>query len=434
MPPLLQHWTCTTHDRPWQPSPAKPDPAPEGHPLALTGERDQTWEGAGGCFNELGWLALSELPAPRRDQILRALFHPEDGCHFNLCRVPVGASDYAASWYSLNQTAGDLAMEQFSIERDRACLIPYVRAARELQPDLTLFASPWSPPAWMKLPPVYNHGRLIRSPEILDAYALYFVRFVQAWNAEGVPVHQVHPQNEPAADQKFPSCLWSGAELRDFIRDHLGPAFRVHDVPAEIWLGTINSADYDEFVAPTLFDDEARAFVAGVGFQWDGKAAVQRTHEAFPALRLMQTENECGDGGNSWSYAHYVFGLVRHYITNGAAAYAYWNMILPPGGRSTWGWAQNAMITADPATGTFRCNPDYYVMKHLARTLRPGAVRLGLSGPWAPHAVAFEDTAGHTAVLLENPFPTPRRLAWHGPGEPWSIPLPPRSFHSLLIS
>lgn len=194
-----------------------------------------------------------------------------------------------------------------------------------------------SPPAWMKRPRVYNSGMLRWEPEILDAYALYLLRFVQAYQAEGLPVHQLHVQNEPNSEQKFPSCVWTGERMRDFIRDYLGPHFREDCVACEIWAGTIERPDYDAWAHTILLDPRARSFVSGVGYQWAGKGAVQRTHQSWPALRLLQTECECGDGTNTWDYAHYVFTLLHHYLSNGANGFVYWNMVLPPGGRSTWG-------------------------------------------------------------------------------------------------
>jgi len=316
----------------------------------------QKWMGLGGCFNELGWHALLTLSKAARHRVIQALFD-ERGCRFNLGRVPIGASDYAASWYSLNENEGDFGMRRFSIARDRQSLIPYIREALRVQKSLVLFASPWSPPAWMKNPPVYNYGTLVWTKQNLDAYALYFVKFVQAYRREGIKIHQVHVQNEPVADQRFPSCRWTGEQLRDFIRDHLGPAFRKHRIDCEIWLGTLNAADYNGYVHTVLSDRRANRYITGVGLQWDGKGALQRTWMSWPEKKLLQTENECGDGENTWTYAGYVFELMHHYITNGVNGYVYWNMVLPPDGCSTWGWRQNAMITVDPWAGHF--TPDF---------------------------------------------------------------------------
>jgi glucosylceramidase len=219
----------------------------------------------------------------------------------------------------------------------------------------------------MKRPRAYNYGTFVMAPKYLRAYARYCRKFVEAYAREGLAIGQFHPQNEPLADQKFPSCRWTGGQMATFIGDYLGPEFRRAGLATEIWLGTLNTDDFDGWPRTVLRHPTARRYVKGVGLQWAGKGMVQRLAEAYPALPLMQTENECGDGQNSWPYAEYVFGLLRHYLTNGVSAYVYWNMILAPGGRSTWGWPQNAMITVDPATGRVTLNPEFYVMKHLTR-------------------------------------------------------------------
>ncbi|GIP59694.1 glycoside hydrolase family 30 protein [Paenibacillus sp. FSL W8-0186] len=409
--------------------------------LQVTEEQYQTVDGFGGCFNELGYFALQHISDEERKEVMKKLFDPDGECRFSICRLPMGASDYAAEWYSLNETDGDYAMEHFSIERDKQVLIPYIKEALRWNPNLTLFASPWSPPTWMKHPKAYNYGTLRWEPDVLQAYALYFVKFVQAYAEEGITIHQVYVQNEPVADQKFPSCVWTGEQLRDFIRDYLGPAFREHGLTTEIWLGTINgpdpyrqeNTDYDVYANVVLSDPEARQYISGVGYQWAGKYALQRTVESYPELRYMQTENECGDGKNSWEYAHYVFNLYKHYYTNGVNSYIYWNMVLEPGGRSTWGWTQNAMITADPDTKRVVYNPEYYVMRHFSYFIQPGAVRLGIRGTSAGNALAFQNPDGGRIVIVANPFKEPRTLSLQVGSESISCELPALSFHTFNI-
>ncbi|RMD79291.1 MAG: glycosyl hydrolase [Lentisphaerae bacterium] len=402
--------------------------------LTVTGHEDQTWEGWGACFNELGWIALNKLPEEKREAILREFFHPQEGCRFNFCRLPIGASDYAAQWYSHNEHAGDYAMEQFSVERDEKYLIPYIRAAKRYFPGLKLFASPWSPPTWMKFPPVYNYGRLIQTEENLRAYALYLVKFLQAYACRGLPIAQLHVQNEPVADQKFPSCVWTGEEMRDFIRDYLAPAFKEAGVDTGIWLGTLNTDDYDGFVHTVLSDERACASVAGIGLQWAGKGMVQRVRLAWPQKPVIQTENECGNGTNTWAYAHYVYRLFWHYITNGVVAYTYWNMVLEPGGESTWGWKQNSLVTVDPQNGEVHWNPEFFVMKHFSHFVERGARRLAVSNNFAANSVAFRNPDGQVVVVLENPFRRRFRVGIEAEGrERVVVELPEFGFATLVL-
>lgn len=428
---MMYEWMASRPGATWQ---KQPTPPRGSAACTLSGSSGpaQRWKGFGGCFNELGWKALQRLDAATRDHVLRDLFATDGGCGFNYCRLPIGANDYAESWYSHHEQPGDFDLRHFSVARDEQGLIPYLEAARRYQPGLFLFASPWSPPAWMKQPPVYNHGVLIWTPEYLTAYARYFVRFVQEYARRGIRIDAVHVQNEPNSDQKFPSCVWTGEKMRDFIRDYLGPMFQREQLDCQIWVGTLERAEVRSWAHLILSDERARPFVAGVGYQWAGKGAVQRTRMAWPEVPLIQTESECGDGQNSWEYAHYVFHLIHHYLTQGVEAYAYWNMVLPAGGESTWGWKQNAMISVDMERGTCTWNPEFYVMKHVAACVPPGSQMLRLAGRWSGHALAFRRVDGRDVYLLHNPYDTTVEVALGGRAGSHRFALAPQSFHTIV--
>lgn len=427
-------WTCTTPEAQWQGREARAGHTGGGESLRLLPGKGPLWTGFGGCFNEMGQDCLRALPETVRQEILRTLFDPQgDSCRFDYCRVPIGANDYALDWYSLADTPDDLAMDHFSIERDRGCLIPFIRSAQALQPALRLFASPWSPPAWMKHPRAYNHGTLVDTEANLRAYALYLLKFVQAYQAEGIPVEAVHVQNEPHSDQKFPSCVWTGEQMGRFIRDHLGPLFETEGHPAQIWAGTVERDTYDAFILPILADAATRRHVAGLGFQWAGKAAVQRTRDAWPDLPLIQTENECAAGENTWADASHTFALMRHYIRNGASAYVYWNMVLPPGGMSTWGWHQNALVTVDKATKAVTYNPEFHVMRHLSRYVTAGARAVETAGEWAANTIAFRQPDGSLVLAVHNPLGHDRHFESCAAAGGISATLPPHSFNTFVI-
>ena len=433
-------WTSSNQTATWQTR--TPETLAKGTPdLTVTGEQHQCIKGFGGCFNEQGWTALQALDDDTRAEVLQQLFDTENGCAFSLCRVPIGANDYAHEWYSLSEVEDDYGMEHFSIDRDRQCLIPYIKEAQKINSAITLFASPWSPPVWMKSPKAYNYGRLKNDAAVLEAYALYFQKFVEAYAAEGITVEQVHVQNEPGSNQKFPSCVMPAEQMRDFIRDHLGPRFERENVNCEIWAGTLEKGmlhgwDMDEAnsyprqVHTILKDAEARRYIAGIGFQWDGKGLVQRTRAAWPDVPLMQTENECGDGQNTWAYALYVFDLMWHYFSNGVCAYTYWNMVLPEEGESTWGWKQNSMINVSRQNQPVY-NPEFYVMKHFAHYVRPGARRLGIEGMWAALALAFRNKDGSTVVTVSNPYCQTEPMTLTVDAQPHRFDLPPRSINTI---
>jgi glucosylceramidase len=360
----------------------------------------QEMDGFGGCFNELGWEALRGLPEGARVKVLRELFGDE-GCGFTLGRMPIGASDYAKEWYSLDDTPGDLGLKHFSIERDRGCLLEYVKAAMRVRPELGVWLSAWSPPAWMKTNGEYAGGELKGDPAVRAAYANYLAKAVQAYEGEGLHVFACMVQNEPDVSTTFPTCTWSGEQVRDFIREDMGPAFRRKKVDAGIWLGTIADGDVKDYAAPVLSDPGAAAFVKGVAYQWGGKEAIAETHRRYPRMKLMQSETECGDGTNDFAYAEETFGLLRTYLNGGASSYFIWNMVLPPGGESTWGWAQNAAITVDAKTGAVTYHPEFYLMKEVSHFVRPGSHLVTSSGAWEER-LAFVGADGEAIVVVGN--------------------------------
>lgn len=424
---------CTSDGDPWRE--VEPScPCPIQREARLIGYGTRKWEGFGGAFNELGAIALSKLDARTQEAVLTALFS-DAGCALDWGRVPLGASDYAADWYSGNENEGDLSGERFSIERDRRWLIPYLRAARIHRPGLLLSASPWSPPTWMKTPATYNYGRLRSEPELQAAYALYLRQFAEAYRVEGLPFAQLHVQNEPNSDQKFPSCVWSGAQMRDFIGQYLGPLFSEAGLATELWLGTIEKDDHEAWAATVLTDPLARSYLSGVGYQWAGRGSVRKTAESWPDLRLFQTENECGDGENSFAHAMHVFELIRDFVGSGVVAYFYWNMVLERGGVSTWGWRQNSLVSVLPDGTGVVFNPEYYLLRHFSAFVRPGARIGALSGDFAWSALWFSNPTGERVIVAQNKMREPCAVLLEDEeGEVGSVQLPPQSITTLILT
>lgn len=416
--------------------------------LIVTDRKDQTIDGFGGCFNELGWIALNKIDKNQKNEVVKNLFDQKEGARFNFCRLPIGASDYAAEWYSHNENEDDFEMKHFSIDRDSKYLLPYIKSAMRYKSDLKLFASPWSPPTWMKSPRVYNGGRLIMEKEYLDAYALYFVKFIQAYKEEEIPIDQIHIQNEPFAAQNFPSCLWSGEAFRVFIGEYLGPLFEKEGINTDIWLGTLNGPEqmkflpngqiiidlFDEYVDHVMFDEKARKYISGIGYQWAGREVIQRTRESYPNIKLIQTENECGDGNNTWEYARYMFNLMRHYLRNGVSSYTYWNMVLETGGHSTWGWKQNALVSVDAASHKVTYNPEFYVMKHFSSFVEQGAKRIEVEGTWSGSAVAFENPNQEIVIVVANNINYDREIQLIIKNKSISLNLKGYSFNTVTIN
>ncbi|WP_309399753.1 glycoside hydrolase family 30 protein [Cerasicoccus maritimus] len=429
----------------WEANRVKEVPAKKSLQLNVSKQSAHPVLGFGGCFNELGARGLFALSEEKKNEALQAIFG-DDGCRFSFCRVPIGASDYSIEWYSHNDTFGDYEMKHFSIAHDYRFLIPYIREALSIRPDLKLFASPWSPPIWLKEKCRYNGSRLRQESRVFEALAEYFLRFVTAYRQEGIEINQVHVQNEPRSSQNFPSCIWTGIEMRNFIRDYLGPRFEAARETCEIWAGTIEKGillgwapedfknqTYHEWAHVILSDPHARKYIHGIGYQWCGKGALQQTRANWPEVPIIQTENECGDGKNTWDYAFYTFDLMWHYFANFASAYVYWNMLLPPGGESTWGWPQNTLITIDEKRDVIIYNPEYWIMKHVSHFVEPGATVYSLTGDGAALSLLFKNSNGQWVFILSNPLYERVEISLALDNDLKGLCFPPRSISTLVI-
>jgi glucosylceramidase len=383
----------------------------------------QTIDGFGACFNELGWTSLNSLSSTDRNSVMKELFAPGVGGNFTICRMPVGANDFACDWYSYNETDGDFEMKNFSIANDLQTLVPFIRDAKKYNPDLKIWASPWSPPSWLKWNKHYACSRtwpsmdirfqngldtlkqghegtnlFIQKDEYFKAYALYFSKFINAYRAQGINIFAVMPQNEFNSCQLFPACTWTAAGLAKFIGSYLGPAMEKDKV--EIMFGTMERPNV-AFVDTVINDPLAGKYIKGIGFQWAGKDAIAAAHKKYPEMRLYQSEQECGDGKNDWGYCCYAWSLMKHYISNGANAYMYWNLSLDKDGYSRWGWRQNSLVSVDILKKTFEYNFEYYLLKHVSHFVLPGAKLLETTGAFTD-IMAFVNPDKSIVIVARN--------------------------------
>ncbi|MFA9391134.1 MAG: glycoside hydrolase family 30 beta sandwich domain-containing protein [Prolixibacteraceae bacterium] len=447
----------TTKQEPWQISHhVKFNPSDEGASVVIDRTKtDQTIEGFGGCFNELGWVALSKLSDVDRENIMSELFSPQLGANFTICRMPVAANDFSLDWYSYNEVEDDFAMENFSIENDKTTLIPYINAAKQYAPELKIWASPWSPPSWMKynehyacatawdgLDPKYHNGlafdnqgkegsnMFIQEEAYFESYALYFSKFIEAYRENDINISMIMPQNEFNSCQIFPSCTWTSAGLSEFIGLHLGPAMEKQNV--EIMFGTMERPT-EALVDSVINDSEAGKYINGVGFQWAGKEAIPGIHKRYPNLKLYQTEQECGDGKNDWEHCLHSWDLMKHYISNGASSYLYWNIALEEGGISRWGWSQNSLITVNGEEGSFRYNHEYYLLKHVSHFVQPGAKVLKTEGEFT-NLLVFENPDKSLIIVIQNEEDENRSITFNIDGKDVRFLLKADSFNTISIN
>ncbi len=412
-------------------------PAVEVRPSQLF----QTLLGFGGAFTEAAavtWLGLS--PA-RREELLKAYFDDRSGHSYSLCRVPMGSCDFALGNHAHVETPGDCDLASFSIARDRQALIPFIQAAQQMAGEpLKLLASPWSPPAWMKSNGQMNHGGRLK-PECRRAWARCFVRFIEAYAAEGIPIWGVSVQNEPMAAQRWDSCLYTSEEERDFVRDFLGPELEAAGFAhVNILIWDHNRDLMIERAKVVYADAEAARFVWGIGFHWYGENHfdhVQQAHEAWPDKHLLFTEG-CQEGGphlDSWELGErYVHAMIND-LNRWTEGWIDWNLVLDhAGGPNHAGNYCSAPILVNPANDALLRQSSYFYIGHFARFVKVGARRLQCATTFGDlEAAAFGNPDGSLAIVVMNR--SERGIRFRLDIEPGAIAeasLPPRSIATYL--
>ena len=381
----------------------------------------QTWEGFGGAFNEMGWNVLSMLSQEDRDTAINLLYGA-DGARFVFGRIPIGASDYAMDRYTDDEVASgtDDQLANFSIARDMEKLIPYVKAAQAVKPSIRLWASPWTPPTWMKQGPFsagnmmspFDGGTMKTDAATMEAFAQYLIAFVQAYALQGINIEAIAAQNEPNYTGTYPTCGWSPAPYTTFIGQHLGPAVASAGLTTKIMLGTVNGGGSDRsIVASVMGDATARGYIKVLGYQWGMQSDVAGAkHYDLP---VWQTEHRCGNypwatpfdasmAPNDQAYAVESWGLIRDWIRAGVTAYSAWNMVLDTVGvgiDSTRVWPQDALLVVDTSARKLIVTPAYYVFRHLSQFVAPGAKVLATSGG---DALAFKNPDGSLVAVMHN--------------------------------
>lgn len=390
-----------------------------------TGERcGREIFGFGGCFNEIGMKAVFSLAQEKQKEIFDELFS-EDGLGFCYNRISIGANDFAEDWYSYNDTRYDYDMKNFSIERDRAFIIPAIKEAQKRCPDMEFFASPWSPPTWMKYPQACNYGRLVQTEQNLHSYAVYLRKFVEEYGKEGIKISHLYPQNEFLCDHKFPSCQYSAEEMENFMAN-----FLIDEIGSlcELWLGTnCWRENYTKIYNTILQNEKIRKAVKGGGFQWSATDEIALFLEDYPDKNAVQTECECGDGKNTLAHAMHVFELYRRSFKGGANANVYWNMVLEEGGLSTWGWRQNSLFTIKD--GEYNKTLEYYMVKHFSHFVKKGAYMLKTEGAHSSCSAAFKNPDGSVALVTVNPYKHEKVITVEGK----NLCLKPYSFNTIVF-
>jgi glucosylceramidase len=394
--------------------------------------------GIGGAFNEIGGDAFVKLSAEKQKELAEALFNPETGSGLTLCRTAIGASDFGLSEYSYSEVADDYEMKHFSIDRDVPTVIAFINAAQAENEDLSIFASPWSPPAWMKKSGSMDGGNkdkennvLKSDPKIYEAYALYFKKYVQEYAKHGIEIERLIIQNEPDMNPGYPGCDMLPEQMAELTFDYIQPVFDDAGLTTELWAGTFRAMRKDAEKFVTINGAEA---IDGIGLQYCRPATFKALHEKAPSMPLMHTEGRCENGKNTMRQARARLGEVAMWFNNGTENYCYWNIVLNETTSSAWDWKQNSLIQIDRDAGTVTYNADYAPISLLSRYIRPGDQSLKVSTPKGTDAIAVKNAERLVVFLQNNKDVSAPQTVELSSGKKYSIALPAKALCAVVFN
>lgn len=369
-------------------------------------QRFQSILGFGGAFTGSSCYLFSRMGSAARRQLMQDLLG-SGGLRLSMGRTCIGASDYSRTAYSFDESpVPDPDLKRFSIAHDREYILPVLREAVEINPELFLFSSPWSPPAWMKTGGSLLGGAMRK--RYFAAYAQYFVKFLKAYKAEGVTIDAVTPQNEVDTDQdgRMPAALWGQEYEAAFIGEFLGPALRNASLDTKIWLLDHNynlwGRAVDELSEPSVFK-----YVDGVA--WHGYVgtpdAMSRVHNAFPNKDAYWTEGgpdiSAADYATDWTRWSSTFAAI---LKNWARCIVAWNLVLDEkGGPNIGPFSCGGLVTLDSKTQEIMRSGQYWAFAHYSKAVCRGArvIATRCSTAGVEH-VAFLNPAGDYVLVLTN--------------------------------
>ena len=383
-------------------------------------QRFQKVLGFGAALTDASCYLLEQADAAKRSAILEECFG-KSGLRFSVARTTIGASDYSVSAYSYDESnTPDPDLTHFSIDHDKAYILPLLREARQKNPELYYFSSPWSPPGWMKAGGTLLGGSMRK--HYFPAYAQYFVKFLQGYAADGVKIQAVTVQNEVDTDQdgRMPACLWGQEYEIGFVKDHLGPVLRKEGAATKIWVLDHNYNLWGRAI-DELSDAGVYEYVDGIA--WHGYAgdatAMTRVHEAFPEKNAYWTEG--GPDINAPDYETDYAKWAQTFngvVNNWARSITAWNLALDEKGKPNVGpFSCGGVVTIDNATHKVTRSGQYWAFAHFSRHVRRGAKVVAANGvgetggqrvAGAISCAAFINPDGSRVAVLANRGPEQR--------------------------
>jgi glucosylceramidase len=376
----------------------------------------QTMMGIGGALTDASAETYAKLPADVQKRFLTAYYDTENGIGYTLARTTIQSCDFSSGSYSY-VADNDRELKTFSIDHDRQYRIPFIKQAiAAAGGKLTMYVSPWSPPASMKDNHDILHGGKLLA-EYRQPWADYFIKFIQAYEKEGIPVWGLTLQNEPLAKQKWESCNFSAEEERDYIKSYLGPTLNKNGMGDKKLIAWDHNRDFIYQTASTILNDpEAAKYVWGIGYHWyetwTGSSMLfdneKKVSEAFPATNLIFTEGciEKFDWSklNLWSLGEVYGHSMINDFNCGTVGWTDWNVLLDErGGPNHAGNFCFAPVIADTKKGELIFTNAYYYIGHFSKFIRPGARRIiSSSNRDLLETTAYQNADGKNVVVVMN--------------------------------
>ena len=396
---------------------------------------DQTMQGFGGAFTEASAYNLSRVEKNIREQLLKAYFDPIDGIGYSMGRISINSCDFGLGTYDYVQPY-DESLQSFDVSRDQHIIDMIKEATKIAQKDLQIIASPWSPPFWMK-----DNLKAIKGGKLLKKYyalwVQYIIKFIEAYKDQGITIDALTIQNEPAANQRWESCLYDAQDEKEMVLV-LGKALKESNLTTKIYIWDHNRDIMFERASRILKDKEASSFIYGIAFHWydnDQFLEVKKTHDTFKDKHLLFTEG-CQEGGphlHSYDVAERYGKNMMHDISNGTEGYIDWNLFLDTtGGPNHVNNLCSSPIMVDVFPETMILNPSYFYIKHFSKHIPKGSKRMFSSSQSILHNVFLRPDGSYVAVLL-NLHDVDYHVSSHHNHVNFETYLPAHSIQTIII-
>jgi glucosylceramidase len=361
--------------------------------------------GFGGAFTDATCYTINQMPAEARQKLVQELFSV-DQLNLNVCRTCIGSSDYSTKVYSYDDGEIDPDLKRFSIAIDKDYILPVLRQALGANPELFLFATPWSPPGWMKASKSMLGGNMRK--EYMHSYAEYFAKYLRAYKAEGVPISAVTVQNEVDTDQdgRMPACSWPQETEAEFASQHLGPTLKKEDLKTQIWIIDHNYNLWGRAICELEVPD-VHKYVSGIAWHgYLGNAnSMSRVHDAFPDVSQYWTE-----GGPDYTAKDYATDWTRwsqnftEIFRNWSRSVTAWNIALDEAGKPNLGpFPCGGIVTVNSKTHEITRSGQYYALAQFSKFVKRDAVRIDSQGELEKIThVAFQNPDGRYVLIVSN--------------------------------